>query len=337
MNVSLIAIDLAKSTFQVCGVNRQGKEVFNRATSRKKLTALIAQHPGIPIAMEACGGSNYWGRTFQQSGHEVLLIPPPHVKPFVKGNMNDRNDAFAISEAARRPKMRVVAPRSLEQTDMILLHRIRERRVRARTALLNQMRGLLSEYGIVLHAGAATLRKALPLLLEDAENGLTMAARRYLQDLLGEWRELDERIQEAEHSIQVLARESPAACRLMGIRGVGVMIATAALAKLGRGDQFKNGRQFSACLGLVPREYSSGGVQKLGGISRRGDDYLRRMLIQGAWSVLHYAEGRQDSLPKWALQVKERRGKHKAVIAVANKLARVIWALVRHETTFSPA
>jgi transposase len=265
------------------------------------------------------------------------MIPPPHVKPFVKGNKNDRNDAFAISEAARRPKMRVVAPRSLEQTDMILLHRIRERRVRARTALLNQMRGLLSEYGIVLPAGAATLRKAIPLLLEDAENGLTMAARRYLQDLLGEWQELDERIHEADHSIRTLARESPAASRLMGIRGVGVMTATAALAKLGRGDQFKNGRQFSACLGLVPREHSSGGVQKLGGISKRGDDYLRRMLIQGAWSVIHYAEGRQDRLSQWALQVKERRGKHKAVIAVANKLARIIWALVRHETTFCPA
>jgi transposase len=337
MNVTLIAIDLAKSTFQVCGVNRQGKEVFNHATSRKKLTALIAQHPGIPIAMEACSGSNYWGRTFQQNGHEVLLIPPPHVKPFVKGNKNDRNDAFAISEAARRPKMRVVAPRSLEQTDMILLHRIRERRVRARTALLNQMRGLLSEYGIVLPAGIATLRNALPLLLEDAENGLTIAARRYLQDLLDEWRDLDEHIHESERAIRTLASESPTACRLMDIRGVGVMIATAALAKLGRGDQFKNGRQFSACLGLVPRELSSGGVQKLGGISKRGDDYLRRMLIQGAWSVINYAEGREDGLSQWALQVKERRGKHKAVIAVANKLARIIWALVRHETTYCPA
>ena len=337
MNVTLIAIDLAKSTFQVCGVNRQGKEVFNRATSRKKLTALIAQYPGIPVAMEACGGSNYWGRTFQQSGHEVFLIPPPHVKPFVKGNKNDRNDAFAISEAARRPKMRVVAPRSLEQTDMILLHRIRERRVRARTALMNQMRGLLSEYGIALPAGAATLRKALPLLLEDAENGLTMAARRYMQDLLNEWRDLDERIQADKHSIHVIARESPVACRLMDVRGVGDMIATAALAKLGRGDQFKNGRQFSACLGLVPREHSSGGVQKLGGISKRGDDYLRRMLIQGAWSVIHYAEGRQDRLSRWALEVKERRGKHKAVVAVANKLARIIWSLVRHEATYCPA
>ena len=337
MNVSLIAIDLAKNTFQVCGVNRQGKEVFNRPISRKKLTALIAQYPGIPIAMEACSGSNYWGRTFQKNGHEVLLIPPPHVKPFVKGNKNDCNDAFAISEAARRPKMRVVAPRSLEQTDMILLHRIRERRVHARTALLNQMRGLLSEYGIVLPAGIATLRNALPLLLEDAENGLTVAARRYLQELLDEWRDLDDRIHADKHSIRALARESPAACRLMDVRGVGDMIATAALAKLGRGDQFKNGRQFSACLGLVPREHSSGGVQKLGGISKRGDDYLRRMLIQGAWAVIRYAEGRQDRLSRWALQVKERRGKHKAVIAVANKLARIIWALVRHETAYCPA
>lgn len=337
MNVSLIAIDLAKNTFQVCGVNRQGQEIFNRSVSRKKLPHLIAQYPGLPVAMEACSGSNYWGRTFQQQGHEALLIPPRHVKPFVKGNKNDRNDAFAISEAARRPKMRFVLPRTLEQTDLIMIHRVRDRRVRARTALLNQIRGVLSEYGIVLPAGVATLRKALPLLLEDAENELTVRARHYLDELLDEWRDLDARIDDVEGIIRTSARESPAARRLMEIRGVGEMIATAALAKLGRGNQFKSGRQFSACLGLVPKEHSSGGIQKLGGISKRGDDYLRRMLIQGAWAVLTYAQGRRDGLSRWALQVKERRGKHKAVIAVANKLARIIWAMVRHETVYSPA
>jgi len=336
MKISLLAIDLAKNTYQVCGVNRQGQEVFNRAVSRKKLPALIAQHPDTPIAMEACSGSNHWGRTFQQRGHKVLLINPRHVKPFVKGNKNDRNDAFAISEAARRPKMRFVLPRTLEQTDLVMLHRIRDRRVRARTSLLNQVRGILSEYGIVVPAGVAVLRRSLPLILEGAENELTIPARQYLHEMLNEWRDLDEGIGRMERSIRTAARELPAARRLMEVRGVGEMIAIAALAKLGRGDQFKNGRQFSACLGLVPKEHSSGGVQKLGGISKRGDDYLRRMLIQGAWAVLTYAEGRQDRLSKWALQVKERRGKHKAAIAVANKLSRIIWAMVRHETSYCP-
>ena len=337
MNVSLIAIDLAKSTFQVCGVNRQGKEVFNRPVSRKKLSALIAQHPGIPVAMEACGGSNYWGRVFQQSGHEVLLIPPPHVKPFVKGNKNDRNDAFAISEAARRPNLRPVQPRSLEQTDTAMAHRILDRRVCARTALANQVRGLLNEYGIVLPKGIGVLRKVLPRLLEDAENGLTPPARHYLHSLQEELRGLDEAIRELERSITQAARQLPAARRLTSVHGVGPKIATAAYAKLGRGDQYRSGRHFSACLGLVPKEYSSGGQQQLGGITKRGSGYLRRLLVQGAWSVLNSAQGRQDRLSRWALEVMARRGKHKAVIAVANKLARILWAMSRHETVYRPA
>lgn len=337
MQVTLISIDLAKSVFQVCGVNRQGHELFNRTVRRKKLFELVAQYPGVTIAMEACGGSNYWGREFQQREHKVRLIPPRYVKPFVKGNKNDRNDAFAISEAARRPKMRSVLPRSLEQTDLMMVHRIRERRVRARTALMNQARGLLAEYGIVLAAGAATLRSAIPRLLEDAENGLTIQARHYMHDLREEWREMDGHIKEMDQEIRQLARKVPAARRLGEIRGVGDMIATAAVAKLGRGDQFRNGRQFSACLGLVPREHSSGGVQKMGGITKRGDSYLRWLLIQGAWSVIASANRSQDRLSRWALQVIERRGKHKAAVAVANKLARIIWSMVRHETAFCPA
>lgn len=337
MNISLIAIDLAKTTFQVCGVNSQGREVFNRTVNRKKLPLPLAEYPTIPIAMEACSGSNHWGRQFQQAGHEVRLIPPRYVKPFVKGNKNDRNDAFAISEAAHRPNMRFVPPRSFEQTDMTMVHRIRERQVRARTSLANQIRGLLAEYGIVLPAGIGTLRRSLPWLLEDAENGLTTGARQCLQVCQDEWRALDERIGEMDRTIKRYARENPAARRLTTVRGVGDMIATAAIAKLGRGDQFRNGRQFSACLGLVPREHSSGGVQKLGGISKRGDTYLRSMLVQGAWSVLRHAQGRSDGLSRWALQVQARRGKHKAVMAVANKLARIIWAICRYEADYRPA
>lgn len=334
MNVSLIAIDLAKNVFQVCGVNREGTQVFNRPVRRAKLAEVIAQYPGTVIAMEACSGSNYWGRRFEKDGHEVRLIPPIQVKPFVKGNKNDRNDAFAISEAARRPHLRTVSPRSVEQTDLILAHRIRDRRVKERTTLINQARGLLVEYGIVVAPGPATLKVALPLLLEDANNELTPIARQHLHGVLEEWRDLERRIAELDHRIKVSARSQPMTRRLLDIQGVGNMIATAAVAKLGRGTQFSSGRQFSANLGLVPREHSSGGKQQLGGITRRGDNYLRRLLIQGAWSVIRYADKRQDRLSRWAREVLARRGKHKAAIAVANKLARIIWAMVRYERDY---
>ena len=336
MKVSLIAIDLAKNVFQVCGVNREGTQVFNRAVRRARLAEVITQYPDATIAMEACSGSNYWGRYFQQRGHKVLLIPPVQVKPFVKGNKNDRNDAFAISEAARRPHLCPVAPRSIEQTDLILAHRIRDRRVRSRTTLINQTRGLLVEYGIVVATGPTALREALPRLLEDGSNELTPIARQHLQALLEEWRELDDRIDELDKVIKRAARALPVTKRLMGVHGVGEMIATAAAAKLGHGGQFKSGRQFSATLGLVPREHSSGGKQQLGGITRRGDNYLRRLLIQGAWSVIRYADKRQDRLSRWACELVERRGKHKAAIAVANKLARIIWAMVRYERSYQP-
>ncbi len=337
MNVTLIAIDLAKSIFQVCGVSRSGKAVFNRAVRRSKLQALIAQYPDVPIAMEACGGSNYWGREFQNRGHQVRLIPPIHVKPFVKGNKTDRNDAFAISEAARRPQMRFVPPRSLEQTDLVLAHRIRQRRVRDKNGMINQIRGLLSEYGVVVAQGPSTLRMALPRLLEDAENGLTDTARHHLQMLLEEWRHTEQAIKELSQSIHQSAQNNPDACRLTKIKGVGDVIATAAIAKVGRGDHYRNGRQFSASLGLVPREHSSGGKQKLGSITKRGDNYLRYLLIQGAWSVIRYAERSEDRLSRWARQLIERRGKHKAVVAVANKLARIIWAMLRHGGEYQPA
>lgn len=334
MNVSLISIDLAKNVFQVCGVNREGKQMFNRAVRRAKLADVIAQYPGTVIAMEACGGSNYWGRRFQRDGHEVRLIPPIQVKPFVKGNKNDRNDAFAISEAARRPHVSTVPPRSVEQTDLVLAHRLRERRVKARTALINQARGLLGEYGIVVAPGPAALRAALPLLLEDAGNELTPIARQHVQGVWEEWRDLEQRIEALDQGIKVMAQSLPATRRLLDIQGVGCLIATAAVAKLGQGLQFRSGRQFSASLGLAPREHSSGGKQRLGGISRRGDRYLRRLLIQGAWSVIRYADTRQDRLSRWATELVHRRGKHKAVIAVANKLARMIWAMVRYERDY---
>jgi transposase len=337
MNVTLIGIDLAKSVFQICAVNQNGKVVFNRQVRRNRLIALLMNHPDAVVAMEACSGSNYWGRELQQRGFEVRLIPPQHVKPFVKGNKNDRNDAFAISEAARRPHMRFVQPRTLAQTDLIQVHRIRDRKITQRTALINQLRGLLSEYGIVVARGKERLRSALPGLLEDASNGLTVSARQLFAQLHHDWVELDCAIKRLDRQMKAQSQADEAAQRLLVIKGVGVQIATAAVAFAGTGVAYRNGRHFAANLGLVPREHSSGGKQQRGGITKRGNRYLRRLLIQGAWSVVRNAHKGQDRLSRWALSLIERRGKHKAVVAVANKLARIIWSMLYHRTEYNPA
>jgi transposase len=334
MKVTLIGIDLAKSIFQVCGVNQAGKRVFNRQIRRAKLMELLVQHPDATIAMEACSGSNYWGRELQQRGFQVKLIPPQHVKPFVKGNKNDRNDAFAITEAARRPNLRCVEPRTLAQTDMIQVHRVLDRMIGQRNALINQLRGFLNEYGIVVNRGKERLLAAMPDLLEDADNGLTSSSRALYQSMYDDWRQMNEAIKRVDKAIKTQANADEAAQRLMKIKGVAERIATATIAHAGNGHGYQSGRHFAANLGLVPREHSSGGKQKLGGITKRGNRYLRRLLIQGAWSVVRNAEKSDDRMSRWAKQLIERRGKHKAVVAVANKMARIMWSMLYHQTEF---
>ena len=334
MKVTLIGIDLAKSIFQVCGVNQAGKRVFNRQVRRARLMEFLVQHPDATIAMEACSGSNYWGRELQQRGFKVMLIPPQHVKPFVKGNKNDRNDAFAITEAARRPNLKCVEPRTLAQTDMIQVHRVLDRMIRQRTALINQIRGFLNEYGIVVSRGKEKLLSAMPDLLEDADNGLTPSSRALFQALYDDWRQMNEAIDRIEKVLKGQAKADEAAQRLMKMKGVAEKIATATIAHAGNGHGYKNGRHFAANLGLVPREHSSGGKQKLGGITKRGNRYLRRLLIQGAWSVVRNADKSDDRMSRWARQLVERRGKHKAVVAVANKMARIMWSMLYHQTEF---
>ena len=334
MNVTLIGIDLAKSVFQVCGVNQAGKTVFNHQVKRAKLMQKLLTYPEATIAMEACSGSNYWGRELQRAGFKVLLIPPQHVKPFVKGNMNDRNDALAITEASRRPHLHFVTPRSLEQTDILLVHRLIARQVHNRTALINQIRGFLNEYGLVVSAGKERLFNALPMLLDTPENGLTPMARDILRQMFDTWRSLNQLIKNNEALLKRQAKASEPACRLMEIKGVAEKTATAMLAYAGEGKAFKNGRHFAANLGLVPTEHSSGGHQNLGRITRRGNEYLRRLLIQGAWSVIRYVDVSDDRLSVWAKRVMERRGKHKAAVAVANKLARIIWSMLFHQTSY---
>lgn len=337
MKVTLIGLDLAKNIIQVCGVNRAGKAVFNRAVKRKELLKHLSQHPDASIAMEACSGSNHWGRTLEGLGHEVMLIPPQHVKPFVKGNKNDRNDAFAICEAARRPHLNFVKPRSLEQVDMLWVHRQRERLVGQRTQLINQLRGMLSEYGVVVAQGKERLREELPLLIEDAENGLTFNARCYAQQMFEEWVELDRKVKKFDRDIKKQCRESEAASRLNEVKGIGKTIATAVVAFAGDAKQYDSPRQFAANLGVVPKEHSSGGRQKLGGITKRGNRYLRKLLIQGAWSVIRHINSGQDRLTRWARTLIERVGKQKTAIALANKMARIIWALLTKGERYQPA
>jgi transposase len=287
--------------------------------------------------MEACSGSNYWGRALQNLGYEVMLLPPQHVKPFVKGNKNDRNDAFAICEAARRPDMTVVAPRTLAQTDMNLGHRIRERQVGERTRLICQLRGLLNEYGIVLPRGKDSLLAAMPDILEDANNELTPSARTYFYGMLTEWRQLDNAIKTREKEIRQQCRAHEASNRLTEIRGVGDITATAAVAFAGNARHYHNGRHFAANLGLVPKEHSSGGKQQLGSITKRGNRYLRKLLVQCAWSIIRHINKAKDRISLWAKALIERRGPQKTAVALANKLARIIWAMLARQEHYRAA
>ena len=336
MQVSIIGIDLAKNVFQVCGVNQVGKQLFNKTLSRAKLFDFIVNYPDAIIAMEACSGSNSWGRKFLKAGFEVRIIPPIHVKPFVRGNKNDRNDAFAITEAAVRPHMHFVNPRTVEQSTMMMWLKARRGRIEQRTALTNQIRGFLNEFHIVVGQGAATLRKALGSILEDAQNELTFSARELINELWLQWQCLDNFIDKATKEIERNARENSDCKLLMGIDGVGHIISAAVVAYAGDGKDYKNGRQFAANLGLTPREHSSGGKHNLGAITKRGNRYLRSLLVQGAWSVIKHAKKKTDRLSRWALTIIERRGKHKAALAVANKLARISWAVLYHKTSYQP-
>lgn len=334
MKVCLIGIDLAKSILQVCGVNQAGKTVFNKALKRSKLLTFLLEYSDATIAMEACSGSNYWGRELEKLNFEVRLIPPIHVKPFVKGNKNDRNDAFAITEAAVRPNMYFVKPRSLEQTEASMLHKVRNRWVSQKTRLTNQLRGLLNEYGIVIAPGDKALKSKLPEILEDAENDLTTGVRHLITSIRQEWLEMEARLNEMDNLMASQVKLDEDCQRLVNIKGVSTITATAIKAFAGDGKHFKNGRHFAANLGLVPKEHSSGGKQQISGITKRGNQYIRRLLIQGAWSVLRYVKQSDDRLSKWAEKVLERRGKHKTVVAIANKLARIIWSMLVNKTEY---
>ena len=327
--VATIGIDLAKNSVHVFGADAQGEVVFSRKLARKAVSPFIAQQPTCRIAMEACSGAHHWARTFQGFGHEVVLIAPQHVKPFVKTNKNDAVDAEAICEAARRPRQLFVPIKNVEQQDIQGTHRMRSMVIDQRTALVNQIRGLLAEYGIIIAQGRAELMRRLPEILEDAENGLSERFRAELNDLLEELRHMDTRVKHYDTQIQAVANTNDSAQLLMSIPGIGPLVATALIATLGDNwGLFNNGRALAAWLGLVPRQHSTGGKPRLLGISKRGDVYMRKLIINGARAMMRWVEKKDDALSHWARDLKQRRHANVAVVAMANKLVRIAWAVM---------
>ncbi len=336
MKIIRIGLDLAKNVFQVHGVDLQGKTGLRRQLRRNQMLEFFRKQPPCLIGMEACASAHYWARTLITMGHEVKLLAPQFVKPYVKGNKNDANDAEAICEAVGRPNMRFVPVKTVEQQDIQALHRIRQELVHQRTAKINQIRGLLGEYGIVAEQRVTALRKRLPEILEDAENGLTVDFRALLDGLREDLVNLDARITTMDQAIQKLAQEHAGAKRLQQLRGIGPITATALIAAIGNGSMFERGRDAAAWCGLVPGQHSSGGKDRLLGISKRGDAYLRTLLIHGARAVIKTAAGKDDRLSQWLQSLCSRRNKNIAAVALANKTMRMAWALLTREHDYDP-
>lgn len=329
-DISVLGMDIAKNTFEVCGKSGSGRVVFSKKLSRCQVVAFLAQQrSAMVVAMEACGGSNYWGRECLNLGLEPRLIAPQFVKPFVKSNKHNRADAEAIGEAALRPTMRFVPVKSVQQQDTLSTHRVRQRLVKQRTALINEMRGLLHEYGVIIAKGAKRFRVEFCSVLEANKEKLSSKAFELFNDLWAELRDLDARTEKYEKSIERAAEVHPVAKKLSAeVPGIGPITADALVASVGDPTQFKNGREFAAWLGLVPRQHSTGDKATLLGISKRGDVYLRTLLIHGARNVLRYAGKHSDRRSRWALELAKRRGVNRATVALANKNARAIWVLM---------
>jgi len=328
--ITTVGIDLAKLVFSVHGVDEHGAVVIRKTVSRSRFVSMVAQWPACVIGMEACSGAHEWARRFQALGHTVRIMAPRFVAPYRKSGKNDGNDAEAICEAVQRPSMRFVPVKSAEQQAVLSLHRVRQGFVEERTATLNRIRAVLCEFGMVLPHSASEVRRGAAAAAEK----LPALARRSVDDLREHLQLLDERIGAYDRELEHLARTNEAAVRLMGVAGVGPITALATVASVGPAHEFSNGRQFAAWLGLTPRQWSTGGKTRLGRITKRGDAYLRTLLVMGARAVLQMAARRTDKLSRWALALKERRGYHKAVVAIAAKNARIIWALLARGTTF---
>lgn len=337
MKVSIIGLDIAKTVFHAVLCDGRGREVRRRELKRSQVMTFFAQQPLCTVALEACGGSQHWARELVRLGHRPKLLPPKAVKAFLRRAKNDFNDARALAEAARQPGLREVSVGTVEQQALQALHRMRAGVLRERTALNNRIRGLLMEFGVVWPQGVHVVRRRMPALLENADNGLPALLREVLHEGYEQLVALDDQMTWYDRRLQQVVRDEPTCARLARVMGFGAVNATALTAKLGDGRAWSDGRTFAATLGLVPRQYSSGGRTVLRGITKRGDPYLRTLLVHAARSVLAHAPRREDRLSRWALAVKARRGGAVATVALANKLARLAWALVRWEREYDPA
>jgi transposase len=335
--MSVLGIDIAKRVFHTIGMDNTGKIVFRKRFSRHDLMPFMAKLPPLLIGMEACGGTHYWARRFREHGHEVKLMAPQFVKPYVKSNKNDSRDAEAIAEAVTRPTMRFVPIKDVDQQDIQALHRVRERLIGERTALVNEVHGLMHEYGIVMPKGVAKFRQAVVGKLEAEKDKLTPLSQEMFWKLVDEFAALEEQLAYYQEKLDTLAQTHPECQRLMTIPGIGPLTATALVAAVSDASAFKNGRQFAAWLGLVPRQHTTGGKERLLGISKRGDTYLRKLLVHGARATIRWVGRKTDRRSQWIRHLLERRGTNRTAVAVANKNARIVWALLTSHQDYQPA
>lgn len=342
MHASTVAIDLAKEVFELAFADGQGRVIERKRLSRQAFARALELRPPLRVLMEACGGAHYWARRFQRQGHAVRLLPARDVRPYVRGNKTDRNDVAGMLEADRCADIAAVPVKTPEQQGAQAQHRLREHLKRERTATINLLRGVLREFGVVVPQGAARVPAAVREALEDGDNELPMALRHSLDEQLQRLAQLQADMAAIEQRLAAYAAGDRAVQRYRAVPGIGLLTATALRASAGELSRFRSGRQFSAWLGLTPREHSSGQQRRLGGLTKRGDVYLRTLLIHGARAVLQAARLKQrrgqalDPLQAWALKVQEMRGHNKAACALANKLARRLWATERHGQAFDP-
>ncbi|RYF04014.1 MAG: IS110 family transposase [Oxalobacteraceae bacterium] len=332
-DIAVLGIDLGKNSCSLAAFDNTGALLMRKRMTRDAVVTFAAGLPACTIAMEACCGAHYLGRTHEAQGHTVKLMSPEYVQPYVKGQKTDDRDAEAIAEAATRPTMRFVTIKSEEQLDLQVLHRARQRMVGARTALINQLRAVLLERGIILPKGRASLKLRLGELIEH-ELAISDRARRLIEDLTSEWRSLDQRITAYDDELAALTRENVMARRLSTIPGIGVINATALVAAVGDASAFGKGRDLAAWLGLTPRQHSTGGKTKMLGISKRGNKYLRTQLIHGARAALPHLAAKPNRLGEWLQGMLARSHPNVVVVALAAKLARIAWAVLRHEEDF---
>ncbi len=338
--VTVIGIDLAKNMFQLHGVDARGTCILRKKIRRDHVARFFSTLPTCLVGMEACAGSGYWARVIGSFGHTVRRMHPRFVKPYLMSNKNDANDAAAICEAVQRPRMRFVPNKTQEQADIQAMHRVRQRLIQDRTAAINQIRGLLAENGIVLRQGARHVRTQLAMTMDDASNDLSGAMRGQLRLLHEKLVHLEEQIARQNVLLSSIAENNDVCRRLLKVPGVGVLSATILLAVAGAAKEFKNGREFAAYLGLVPRQHSTGGKPRLLGITKQGDGYARMLLVSGARSVLRCIRMGHTSLgarTDWASKLMDRRGHNKTCVALANKTARIVWSMLRHGTEYEAA